>query len=196
MCCTECCGTPSKRGRALIRMRTALFVLISLAYPLAVWLALGRLEPRWMALLLFALAALRAVGTRGDPVWIVAGVLALAAFSFNAALPLKLYPVAVNAALLALFATSLIRPPSLIERIARKHDPAFPDAAIGYTRRVTLAWCAFFAVNGGIALTTALWASEAAWALYNGLIAYGLMGVLFGGEWLIRQRVMAAHRHG
>lgn len=177
-------------------MRTVLFVLISLAYPLAIWMMLGRLEPRWMALLLFALATLRALGTRGDPVWVVAGLLALATFLFNAALPLKLYPVAVNAALLALFATSLLRPPSLIERIARKRDPAFPDAAIGYTRRVTMAWCLFFIANGAIALATALWADEATWALYNGLIAYGLMGLMFGGEWLIRQRVMAAHRHG
>ena len=27
------------------------------------------------------------------------------------------------------------------------------------------------------------------WALYTGLISYGLIGLLFAGEWLIRQRV-------
>jgi len=29
------------------------------------------------------------------------------------------------------------------------------------------------------------------WALYNGLISYGLMGLLFAGEWLVRRRVRA-----
>ncbi|MCX7564278.1 hypothetical protein OS176_12185 [Xanthomonadaceae bacterium XH05] len=177
-------------------MRATLFVLLSLAYPLVIWFALGRLEPRWMALLLVAVATLRVMRSRGDPVWVVAGALALATFLFNAALPLKLYPVAVNVALLGVFATSLIRPPSLVERIARKRDPDFPDAAVGYTRRVTLVWSAFFVINGAIALMTALWASEQLWALYNGLIAYVLMGLLFGVEWMIRKRVVAAYRHG
>ena len=46
----------------------------------------------------------------------------------------------------------------------------------------------FFIVNGAIALWTALAASDATWALYNGLIAYGLMGAMFAGEWLLRPR--------
>ena len=42
-----------------------------------------------------------------------------------------------------------------------------------------------------LALATALWASDKTWALYNGLIAYLLMGALFAGEWLVRGRVRA-----
>ena len=38
--------------------RLLLFALLSLAYPLAVYLLLGRFEPRWLALLLCALALL------------------------------------------------------------------------------------------------------------------------------------------
>ncbi len=57
-----------------------------------------------------------------------------------------------------------------------------------YTRRVTQVWCGFFVLNGGLALCTALWASDAGWALYNGLVAYVLMGLLFAGEWLVRRR--------
>jgi uncharacterized membrane protein len=41
-------------------------------------------------------------------------------------------------------------------------------------------------VNGGVALVTALWASAATWSLYNGFVAYLLMGVLFAGEYGIR----------
>jgi uncharacterized membrane protein len=51
---------------------------------------------------------------------------------------------------------------------------------------VTQVWCIFFAVNGALALVTALWASAATWSLYNGVIAYLLMGLLFAGEYGVR----------
>jgi uncharacterized membrane protein len=38
-----------------------------------------------------------------------------------------------------------------------------------------------------------VWASEALWSLYTGVIAYGLMGLLFGGEWLVRRRFQRLH---
>jgi uncharacterized membrane protein len=53
---------------------------------------------------------------------------------------------------------------------------------------VTRAWCVFFVANGGIALWTALAASDATWALYNGAIAYVLIGAMLAGEWLLRPR--------
>ena len=92
----------------------------------------------------------------------------------------------VNAALLGVFAYSLISPPSMVERFARLREPELPASAIGYTQRVTQVWCIFFAANGVIALITALWASSATWTLYNGLIAYLIMGLLFAGEYLVR----------
>ena len=61
-------------------------------------------------------------------------------------------------------------------------------AAIPYVTNVTRVWCAFFVVNGGIALWTALGASDQAWALYNGAIAYVLIGSLLLGERLLRPR--------
>ena len=60
---------------------------------------------------------------------------------------------------------------------------------MAYTRRVTQAWCLFFALNGVVALATALAASDEVWMLYNGLVAYGLIGAMFAGEWLIRRHV-------
>ena len=115
------------------------------------------------------------------------------ATAFNAALPLKLYPALVNAAMLLLFGLSLRFPPTAVERLARLQEPDLPPEAVAYTRRVTQMWCGFFILNGGIAVITALWSSERVWALYNGLIAYVLMGALFAGEWLVRQRVKARH---
>ncbi|HVK51084.1 MAG TPA: hypothetical protein VM469_05035 [Pseudoxanthomonas sp.] len=180
------------------KFRAALFIALSLAYPVVVYLALGRFEPRWLALLLLALAVLRAIATR-QAVWLVAAagaaLLALMATLFNQALPLKLYPALVNAVMLAVFAASLVFPPSVVERIARMSEPDLPPSGVAYTRRVTQIWCAFFVVNGALALSTALWATDRVWAIYNGGIAYVLMGTLFGIEWLVRQRVRAAHRH-
>ena len=65
-------------------------------------------------------------------------------------------------------------------------------AASRYTRRVTLAWCAFFVVNGAIAAWTAVYSSREAWVLYNGVIAYLAMGTLFAGERLLRRRLLPA----
>lgn len=180
-------------------LRPLLVGLLTLAYPPLVYLGLGHFEPRWMALPLAAMAVLRAVATR-ERVWLAAagGALVLAASSLlgNQALPLKLYPVLVNTILLTVFATSLAFPPSVIERLARLREPDLPASGVAYTRRVTQVWCGFFVLNGTTALVTALWASAATWALYNGLISYVLMGLLFAGEWVVRRRVRARHAHG
>ncbi len=173
-------------------MLSALTVLITLVYPLAIWLGHDRLEPRYLACVLLLAAATRlpALPVSAMARWAVAGALLLVACAIgsNQLLPLKLYPVLVNGALLAGFAYSLLVPPSMVERLARLREPGLPAAAIPYTRRVTKVWCGFFAVNGCIALGTALWASDAIWSLYTGVIAYALMGLLFGAEMLYRRR--------
>jgi len=108
-------------------------------------------------------------------------------------LPLKLYPVLINCALLVAFGYSLVSPPSIVERLARVTDPILPPEAVIYCRRVTQVWCAFFVFNGSVALGTALWASEAVWSLYTSVISYLLMGALFGGEYLVRRRFKRLH---
>jgi uncharacterized membrane protein len=174
-----------------MRFATAMLWLATVLYPMAVYFGMQRFEPRWVALLLLGMALLRAAVSR-QPMWIAAafGALLLVAASMlgNHVLPLKLYPVLVNAVLLAVFAASLRHPPSAIERIARLRHPDLPASGVAYTRRVTIVWCGFFVLNGSIALATALLASDATWALYNGLIAYLLMGALFAGEWLLRPK--------
>ncbi len=174
-----------------------LTAVLTLLFPLAVWFGHGKVEPRWLAVLLMlaALSRLPAMKVSLAARWSAAAALVLAAGAVwaNALLPLKLYPVLVNAALLAAFAYSLASPPSMIERMARLTEPDLPPAAIAYTRVVTQVWCGFFVVNGSIALGTAIWASPAVWSLYNGVIAYGLMGLLFAGEYLVRIRFKRAN---
>jgi len=174
------------------KLVTSVLVVLTVLYPVGVYLAMGRVAPQWIAALLALLAVVRAVVTGQRFWWAVAGgaaVLAAAAWWEGDALAVKLYPVLVNAVLLAVFATSLRHPPSVVERIARVREPDLPPSGVRYTRKVTAVWCAFFLGNGAAAAYTAAFSSDAVWALYNGLVAYGLMGGLMGAEWLVRQRV-------
>jgi uncharacterized membrane protein len=107
---------------------------------------------------------------------------------------LKLYPVMINLSLLFVFAASLFAKQSIIERLARIKEPDLPEPAVIYTRHVTQAWCVFFSINGLISFWTVLQSNQQIWLIYNGMIAYLLMGVMFVGEWLIRQRVRAQHQ--
>lgn len=178
---------------------------LTLAYPLLVWWSLGHLSARWLALGLIAVIAAqwalrrdREAPARVDGRLLLAAALLLGALALaaDAVQPLKFYPVLVNAGLLALFGASLVQGPTVIERLARLREPDLPPAAVHYTRRVTQVWCAFFLANGSMAAITALWADTATWALYNGLLAYGLMALLFAGEWCVRQRVRARDARG
>ncbi|MGO4330502.1 hypothetical protein AB4Z48_31665 [Cupriavidus sp. 2TAF22] len=182
-----------------MRLRKLLLGVLTLCYPVTIYFGLQHWSPRVMALALVALALLRVLTSR-QAGWrllaVLAAALAAVVAASNHAMPLKLYPVLVNGAMLAVFGWSLRHPPSLVERLARLREPDLPPAGVAYTRRVTQAWCVFFIANGTVAALTAVLASDRVWALYNGGIAYGLMGAMFAGEWLVRQRVMAGGRHG
>lgn len=104
----------------------------------------------------------------------------------------KFYPVIVSAVFFTVFFKSLYAPQSFVEKLARLKNPDLPPKGVAYTRNVTKAWCFFLALNGLTAAGLALWASTELWALYTGVIAYILMGLIFGGEWLIRRRVQNA----
>jgi len=106
---------------------------------------------------------------------------------------LLLYPVVINTALAITFYYSLISPPPIIERMARLTQPDLPEHAIAYTRKVTIVWLCFFIFNGVIAGYTAFFCDIETWTLYNGLIAYILMGILFAGEYLVRLKVQKRH---
>ncbi|RPI63761.1 MAG: hypothetical protein EHM50_01805 [Lysobacterales bacterium] len=175
------------------------------AYPLVVYAVVGRFGVSGAAAVLAAvcLARLAFLRLRGRPSFggayldfVCAGGVLLAVLSFwlGDAGAVRYYPVLVNAALLTVFAASLKRPPSVVERIARLREPDLPPAGVAYTRRVTIAWTVFFALNGAAALYTATLGSLETWALYNGLLAYVLIGALFGGELAIRSFVKARHK--
>lgn len=83
----------------------------------------------------------------------VAGMtLCIASYLLKTHQLLLFYPVVVNSVMLAVFGGSLWSGMPIIERLARLREPDLPERAVRYTRRVTQIWCAFFIINGGIAL--------------------------------------------
>lgn len=187
-------------------MRRALPVLLlsllAIAYPLGVFFGLQFMEPRLVGLLLAVLFGLRILFSRDRlsktvrpllPVMILAMLCSATAFALNSPASLRLTPACINFASMVVFALTLWKGPPMIERFARFEDANLNDRAVAYTRCVTKAWCLFFFVNGCIATYTAVYSSLEVWTLYNGLIAYGLMGAFFAVEYLVRRRVKRAY---
>jgi uncharacterized membrane protein len=115
-------------------------------------------------------------------------LLGIAALVSKSASFVYLYPVIVNVVLLSVFALSLFGRQTIVEKIARIRDASFTDSEIPYVRKVTWAWVIFFSLNGSIALATILIPDKSYWSIYNGGISYVLMGLMFLGELLIRNR--------
>jgi uncharacterized membrane protein len=181
-------------------LSSGLAVGLLVLYPALVYYGVRHWPPAWLAAsvaIVFALrfVALRLAGVAGLTHsrlgFLCLAGMALATLSLlqQRADAMLFYPALVNAVLFLAFGYSLVRPPTVIERIARLTDGDLPPAAITYTRRVTIVWLGFFAVNGSIALYTAIATPLETWAFYNGAVAYLLIGTLFGAEWLVRRRV-------
>jgi uncharacterized membrane protein len=90
--------------------------------------------------------------------------------------------------LLMSFGYTLLYPPSIIEVFASMVIPERSPEEIAYCRRVTMMWVIFFICNGALAFFTACCASLDVWSLYNGLISYVLIAILFTVELCCRYR--------
>lgn len=187
------------RSRPLIPLLTGLLLL---TWPILIWFGLRHNDLQVLLPLLALVLLLRLQQTRrlAGPLRGVTQVVAAVGITLcTASYLLKMhqlllfYPVVINAVMLAVFGGSLWSAMPIVERLARLQEPELNDAAIRYTRRVTQIWCVFFIVNGGIALLTALYGDMALWTLWNGMVAYLLMGTLMAVEWLVRQRVKRQH---
>lgn len=166
---------------------------LMLSYPLAVYFGIQSVQPWQIASILGALLLVRLIcgrtsGAANQGLIIAALLFCGLAVWNNDEITLRFYPALMNLGLLTLFASSLYFPPPVIERLARLQHPGLPPQGVLYTRRVTQVWCVFFLLNGLIAAATALWCSFACWSLYNGLLAYVLMGLLMAIEYWVRIR--------
>jgi uncharacterized membrane protein len=166
-------------------------------YPVLVYFGLGWFSPTVVLLVLLALLAFRLVlrgGANGRGGMGVAPIIFVIVCTTVIAimddlLAVKFYPVLVSTSLAFVFGASLFGRQSIIEKIARVGEPDLPPHAVVYTRNVTRLWLCFFIVNGSISAWTATHGDMALWTLYNGLISYLLIGMLMGGEFLVRKYV-------
>ena len=170
--------------------------LLLAAYPVAVYVGLTRFSARGLGLVLAVLLLPGLVSkvrrARREDLLValrlplsILSLLALAAL-FNDARFVFALPVLINLVLLAQFASSLRGTP-LVERFARMQQPDLGAAQVAYCRTVTKVWCGFFVLNALTSAALALWAPLSWWTLYNGLLAYGLMGVLGASEYVVRK---------
>lgn len=146
-------------------------------------LVIGRAAPRfrWMAL---------------------AGAIALFGLSWRSARDGLLAASAISHAaiyvgLLVLFGRTLLagREP-LITWIARRIRGSLTDEMLVYTRRVTVAWCLFFA--GQLAMSALLFcvAPPAVWSFFINVLDLPLVAAMFLTEYAYRLRKFWNHSHG
>lgn len=172
-------------------------ILVAL-YPVAIWFGLTHFSARtvslWILVLLVPALLFRFRKARREDVWAVLRIPLVISLTLGAGALFDdrrfvlAMPVLVNIGLLITFAASLRGTP-IVERFARMHsEDELGEGQIGHCRQVTWAWIVFFFLNATIAAGLALdEAWVAAWAAYNGGIAYGLMGAMFVTEYVVRQ---------
>lgn len=175
----------------------AFITLLIIAYPFAVYFGLNYFSPRYIALGLILIFFLRFILIAPNikshakftliAITVAGIVVSILGIIFNQNIMIKLYPVVMNLLMFGIFFYSLLYPPTIIEKLARIKTPDLPKAAEEYTRKVTIAWCVFFVVNGLVALWTALFSTLKIWTFYNGFLSYILIGVMFVAEFIYRQ---------
>ncbi len=181
----------------------ALLGVVTVGYPFLVWFSLDHFQPRFVALMLAGLFLLRLFFLQcRSPSFSMAGAWPWAALAcaffllaialVNEAQWLLAYPVFVSLLFFIVFTYSLAYPPTVVERLARLEDPDLPPKGVAYTRKVTQVWCGFFLVNAALSLATIWHGDRWLWSLYNGGVAYVLMGLLMAGEMAVRRKVKAS----
>lgn len=170
--------------------------LLVAGYPLAVYVGLTRLSARGvglvMLLLLLPTLALKFRNAKREDLAVALrvplSIMAVAGLSALLDDPRFVLgtPVLINLLLLFQFAGSLRTTP-IVERFARMQQPELSQAQLGYCRSVTKVWCVFFVLNALVSAVLAVRGPVSAWALYTGVIAYVLIGVVATVEYVVRK---------
>jgi uncharacterized membrane protein/acyl-CoA synthetase (AMP-forming)/AMP-acid ligase II len=183
-------------------MKQIVFYILAAIYPILVFcfLVIFKVPVRFFSLALIAFGLVYFLGITGTKKKagfrvlsaLLLGCLGLLCFATNSPLILKLYPILMNGTMLCAFGSTLFSPPSMIFRFAVLQDKSIRGSLAerrieGYCRKVTLIWCIFFVLNGGVAVYSVFFASDAFWSIYNGGVSYILIGILFAGELIVRK---------
>lgn len=165
--------------------RTLIYAVIGLlaaAYPFVVYYGLNHYSASVFAWVLLVLLIVRVVvkGNYSEPSqWlqlVVVGAFCIIVAVVNSEELLRYYPVLMSLGFSALFAFSLRSKTSLIERFAKMSGTDYSSQALNYMRSLTRVWAILLAFNALVAAYTACCMSIKHWTLYNGLLAYFLLG--------------------
>jgi uncharacterized membrane protein len=182
--------------RILAVAASALVAAAGLAYPFLIYFYGDRVPP-----VVFVAGALVLIGLQltvlRSPLarlWraplLLSAVLTILVALLDQRLAREAYPAVRSLSVAAVFAWSLMSPPSLIERFARLRHPALPDAARSYCRNVTLLWAGWLVLNAAIAAALAVRGDVGSWAIWTGGVSYAISGLLFVGEFGYRMLVL------
>jgi len=120
----------------------------------------------------------------------VAGILGMLHWRASEAIAPWLYPVpylAVYLGLLWLFGRTLrAGQQALITRLATHVHGEISVPMARYTRRVTLAWCVFFAAMALVSLLLFLFEPLPVWSVFNSLLNLPLVVIMYLGEYAWR----------
>ncbi|MFC4233714.1 hypothetical protein ACFOY8_00600 [Thalassospira xianhensis] len=181
------------------RIATILLAILGIIYPVLVYFGLTVFSPQIILIGLLILVLLRAASFALQKRYGAAGLAVLVAVIVAAGgiaselVAIRFYPVIVSLTMGTIFTVTLFTERPMVERLARLKMPDLDAYSVAYTRKLTKVWIGFFALNAMIATWTALYASMEIWTLYNGLLSYGLIGILFIGEWPVRRFLRARH---
>ncbi|GMO35628.1 MAG: hypothetical protein Ta2B_15700 [Termitinemataceae bacterium] len=134
-----------------------------------------------------------------SPVLLV--TIGLACFLSKDPLVLKLYPMFADIAYIVILFTSFFIPPNIVNYVIniidRRIKEKVPKTAYDrYCFNATIVWCVFFFLDAIVAFLTAILKTEikiggkmirsdSIWGLYNGLITYIIMGIIFAAEYIV-----------
>ena len=184
-------------------LRPVLVAAVGAAYVVAChWLMTSAPASRWNAVIVIGpMLALLAVFAAKRGQRIVAAIasaglaaLVLQAWRGGGLAPTTLYlaqHVAIHAALAAMFALTL-RPGQdpLVSALARRvHGGVLTPPMAAYSRKVTVAWSAYFVAMAAISIGLFAFAPFDAWAIFANLLTPLAMVLMFVGEFVLRYRL-------
>jgi uncharacterized membrane protein len=188
--------------QARLGTRIVAIALASAAYVLGChWLMTRAHESPWNVVIVLTpmLAAIAIGAWRGGQHWLGAAATLLIAGLCGQALlgvhvPTQLLYVAqhvgINLFLAVGFGSTLRagHTPLISTMAARVHRHFTPEMAV-YTRHCTLAWTLYFVGMALVSIALYAFAPFDTWALFANLLTPIALGVMFGGEYLLRYRL-------
>ena len=185
------------------KLKTCLLLTALPAYPALIHFSFALDRPllvagMWLAVAAGGLAV--AVRRRSVPSSLLFGALlsvGIALWWWGRAVDfMYLPPVLVNLALMLLFGKTLMSGATpLVARVASLWRGPLDPVLTRYTRRVTIAWTAFFALIALESIGLALFAPLHVWSLFTNFLNYAFVLLFFVIEYQLRLHCLPSHEH-